>query len=90
MAITMSAALTVGASYPTSPDFDAGFDGADFISLRSISGDFIFSFDGKLDHGMVFHADVEQPQVLNIRARKVWLKQNGGAATARVAAWERG
>lgn len=92
MAVAFSAALTVGAAYPaqSAPDFDPKIEGCTHVSFRAVTGNFFYSFDGVSDHGMVNAADVNQPQIIPIRlpgTGKIWLKQNGGAATARVGVW---
>jgi hypothetical protein len=96
----LSAAITVPASYDAAPNVDLSDpkpDTAstadnrvafvpDYFIFRAITGNFFYSFDGKNDHGMVFAADTV-PLKIPCKARKVWVKQNGGASSARVQAF---
>lgn len=84
MSAFLSSAITVPAAYATSPDVSLDFE-PDTLMFRAVSGNFFFSFDGVNDHGMVNAADSGQ-LVLPTKRKKVWLKQNGGASTARVGA----
>lgn len=79
----MSAALTVPASYSAAPDVALQFL-PDELIIRAVSGNFFYSFDGVNDHGMLNSTDA--PQLLFTKRTKIWFKQNGGAATARLSA----
>jgi len=91
MSAKMSGAITVGASYAaqSAPDFDVSAEFVpDFFDFRATAGSFFYSFDGVNDHGIVNNTDLV-PIKVESHCRKVWVKQNGGAATARVSAWTR-
>ena len=87
----MSAAMKVVGVVPaayaavTAPDFDIGFEPTQLV-FRSDSGNFTFSFDGVEDHGLVKATDT-YALILWVKQRKVWVKQSGGAAAARMAAY---
>lgn len=85
MSAFLSSALTVPAAYTlATPDVKLDFE-PDSVMFRAVTGNFFYSWDGVNDHGMVNSTDAQL--VLNTKRRKVWLKQNGGASTARVAAF---
>lgn len=87
----MSAKMTVVAVVPaaysaiTAPEHDAEFVPTQ-IHLRADAGNFLFSFDGTNDHGLVKAADTN-PVVIWTKQQKVWVKQSGGAAAARIASY---
>lgn len=80
----LSPAITVPAAYAASPEVSLDFE-PDVLVFRSTAGDYFYSFDGVNDHGMVNNADATQ-LVIPTKRKKVWFKQNGGAATARLSA----
>lgn len=97
----LSAAVTVPAAYvAATPDVDLSdippsaapptINRASFVPdywiFRAVAGNYFYSFDGINDHGMVNAADTV-PLKIPCKARKVWTKQNGGAATARLQAF---
>lgn len=75
--------VTVPASYPTAPNIELAFE-PDTLLFRSEAGNYFFSFDGVNDHGRVISTDPNLS--LNTKRRKVWFRQDGGAATARLSA----
>lgn len=79
-----SQTVTVAASYTAAPDISLPFE-PDTLMLRSEAGSFFFSFDGVNNHGRVIAADPNL--ALSTKRTKVWLKQDGGAATARISAF---
>lgn len=84
MSAFLSGALTVPAAYTLlTPDVSLPFD-PDQTIFRATAGNYFYSFDGVNDHGMVNTG--EAALIILSKRRKVWLKQNGGAATARIAA----
>jgi len=87
MSAKMAVVAVVPAAYaaPTAPDLDLGFQPDQFV-FRSDSGNFIFSFDGVEDHGLVKATDT-YPLVIWTKQRKLWVKQSGGASAARLAAY---
>jgi hypothetical protein len=78
------APIVTPAVYSADPSVSLDFV-PDFWLLRSDAGNYTFSFDGVTDHGLVKAADL----YLNVPTKrtKMWLKQSGGAATARVSAF---
>jgi hypothetical protein len=76
--------IATAAAYAATPDVSLDFT-PDFWLLRSDAGNYFFSFDGVTDHGLIKAADL----YLNVPTKrtKMWLKQSGGAATARVSAF---
>lgn len=83
MSAFLSSALTVPAAYTANPDVNLAFE-PDQVIFRATAGNYFYSFDGVEDHGMVNNG--EAALIILSKRRKVWLKQNGGAATARIAA----
>ena len=79
-----SQTVTVPASYATAPNADLTFV-PDTLVFRSEAGNYFFSFDGVNDHGRVVSTDPNL--IISVQRRKVWFKQDGGAATARVSAY---
>lgn len=73
-----------GASYPTVADVVLTFE-PDQIILKADSGTFLFSFDGVNDHGKL--ASTEGFITIATKRKQIWLKQSGGASTARVMAF---
>jgi len=79
--------VAVQAAYASpGPDIDCGFTPR-FLQLKSTTGSFFYSFDGINDHGVIAAntADVYNHLTQN-NGQKIWLKQNGGAATCFVTA----
>jgi len=85
MSANMAVVAVVPAAYTLVPDLDIGFQ-PDQLVFRADSGNFFFSFDGVVDHGLVKAADTS-PLVIWTKQRKIWVKQSGGAAAARVMAY---
>ena len=87
MSAKMVTVAVVPATYAaaSAPDVDLGFEPTQIL-FRADSGNFLFSFDGVEDHGLVRATDTF-PVVLWVKQRKVWVKQSGGAAAARVMAY---
>lgn len=84
MSAFLSTAIAVPAAYAATPEVSLEFT-PDSLQLRSTVGNFFYSFDGVNDHGMARATDTT-PLQLRTKNRKVWFKQDGGAATARVSA----
>jgi len=75
------------ATYNTAPDISLSFQPDQFV-FRADSGDFLLSFDGVNDHGLVKAADLV-PLYVFCKNKKVWFKQSGGASTARTMCFTR-
>ncbi len=87
MSAKMEVVAVVPAAYAaaTAPNMNFEFE-PDAIHLRADSGNFIFSFDGVNDHGLVKATDTF-PVIIWSKQKKVWVKQSGGAAAARISGY---
>lgn len=89
MPAKMEVVAVVPAAYAaaSAPNMDFGFE-PDQLVFRSDSGNFFFSFDGVTDHGQVRATDT-YPLVIWSKQKKIWVRQSGGAAAARLAGYTR-
>jgi hypothetical protein len=73
------------ATYAANASLAVAFE-PDYWLLTPVSGgDAFYSFDGKNDHGRV-KATFTEPVLLRSKARSIWVRQVGGAATVGIAA----
>lgn len=70
-------------TYPANPDMDAQFDVTHLV-VHADSGNAYLSFDGSVDGLHVQSA--HRPIVIPCRFRKVWVRQDGGAAVVHITA----
>jgi hypothetical protein len=83
--MALVAVVPVAYAAATVPDLALDFEPTQLV-FRADSGSYTFSFDGVEDHGLVRATDT-YPLIIWTRQKKVWVKQSGGAAAARLAAY---
>lgn len=81
-----SGTVTAAASFPTNPDVSLAFE-PDTWTLKATAGTADLSFDGVNVHLTLTSTDPILP--LPTKLKKLWVKQNGGAATLRWSAISR-